>query len=78
MKTQKDALEKRSLTEKVLCIYVAGFLDPNLDAGNMIAVFDLVEQNPDGESRIRRLIEEDCTIKLTPRQIEEAIELLND
>lgn len=63
---------------KALFIYVAGFLDPNMDAGNMITVFDFVEQNPDGESRIRRLIEEDCTIKLTRQQIEESIELLND
>lgn len=78
MKTQNGHLEKTSLVEKVLSIYVNGFLAPGLGAGEMICIFDLVEQNLDGKTRLRRLIEEQCTIELTEQQIKEAKELLED
>lgn len=71
-------VEKRSLSEKILGMFVTGFLDPGLNAGNMIAVFDIVEHNTDGKSRLKRLMEEQCTIALTPEQIDEAVEILND
>jgi hypothetical protein len=70
--------EKRALSVKVLGMFVAGFLDPTLDGGNMIMVFDIVEHNPDGKTRLTRLIEEKCTIELSQQQMEEAIELLSD
>ncbi|MFA6152002.1 MAG: hypothetical protein WC716_11820 [Chitinophagaceae bacterium] len=75
---KKPLDEKRPLSVKVLGMFVAVFLDPTLNGGNMIMVFDIVEHNPDGRSRLQRLIEEKCTIELTPQQMEEAIELLND
>lgn len=78
MKIQQNRIEKRSLTEKVLCLFIKKFLNPNPDAGEMITVFDLIEHNPDGRTRIERLIEEDCVRKLTEQEIEEAIELLED
>ena len=78
MNHQNSFLEKRSVTEKVLSMYVAGLLDPKLDGGNMIAVFDIVEHNSDGVSRLRRLVEEGCTVNLDLKQIEEATELLSD
>lgn len=68
----------RSLTERVLNVYVAGFLDPTMTASHVITVFDLVEHNPDGKSRLQRLMEEKLTKELTPQEIEEAIELLED
>lgn len=71
-------VEKRSLSEKILGMFVAGFLDPGLSAGNMIAVFDIVEHNPDGKSRLNRLMEEQCTIELSPEQIDQAVDLLSD
>lgn len=70
--------EKKALSVKVLGMFVAGFLDPELNGGNMIMVFDIVEHNPDGKTRLSRLMEEDCTIKLSEEQQLQAIELLND
>ncbi|MBB2148928.1 hypothetical protein [Pedobacter gandavensis] len=78
MKTQKDLPEMRSLTERVLNVYVAGFLAPTITTGHIITVFDLVEHNPDGKSRLQRLIEEKLTKELTSQEIEAAIELLED
>jgi len=65
MQTQKHKKEKRSLTEKVLNTYVRGFLATDLGAAEMISVFDLVEHNQYGPSRLIRLIEEECTKVLT-------------
>lgn len=75
---QLQKLGKRSLTERVIGLNNAGFLDPTLTAGAMICVFDLIEHNDNGEERINRLIEEKCTGELTQEQIDKAIELLND
>ena len=44
----------------------------------MIKVFGLVEQNPDGGSRIRSLIEHGYTRVLTDGQVKEAIILVED
>lgn len=75
---EKNIVEKKPFSVMVSGMLLAGFLDKNLNKGNMVTVFDIVEHNPDGASRLRRLIEENCTINLTPEQIEDAIELLND
>lgn len=75
---QLEQLGKRHLTQKVTALNDAGFLHPTLTAGAMICVFDLIEHNEDGEARLRRLIEEECTGNLTKLQIEEAVEMLND
>jgi len=75
---QLQQLGKRNLTERVIGLNDAGFLDPTLDASAMICVFDLIEHNDDGDARINRLIEEKCVIELNQQQIEEAIGLLND
>lgn len=71
-------LGKRYLTERVIALNKAGFLYPDLTGGNMICVFDLIEHNDDGKTRINRLIEEKCVIELNQQQIDKAIELLND
>lgn len=73
-----DRTEKRSLTEKVLCMYVGRYLEPTLTAGEMITVFDLIEHNDDGRSRLKRLIEEKCTRELNAEEMEEAAKLLED
>ena len=73
---QLQQLGKRNLTERVIGLNDAGFLDPTLNASAMICVFDLIEHNDDGEARINRLIEEKCVIELSQQQIEEAIVLL--
>jgi hypothetical protein len=78
MKTHIIRVEIRSVTEKVLNLYLAGFLEPNLTVSHLITGFDLVEHNVDGRSRLQRLIEEKLTINLTPRQIEQAAKLLED
>lgn len=61
MKKNNRHLVKRSLSEKVLEMYVAGYLAEDLTVGNMITVFDIVEHNIDGKTRLKRLIEEKCT-----------------
>ncbi|MBB6108704.1 hypothetical protein SAMN05421821_10261 [Mucilaginibacter lappiensis] len=73
-----EQLDKRNLTERVIGLNDAGFLDPTLNASAMICVFDLIEHNDDGKERINRLIEEKCVIGLNQQQIEIAIKLLND
>ena len=75
---QLQQLGKRNLTERVIGLNDAGFLDPTLNASAMICVFDLIEHNDNGKERINRLIEEKCTSDLTQEQIDKAIELLND
>lgn len=75
---QLKQLGKKSLTERVNGLNDKGFLDPTLNASAMICVFDLIEQNDDGETRINRLIEEKCVLELNQGQIEEAIVILND
>ena len=78
MKNLQEQGEKRSLSEKILSLYVAGYLDNDLTGGNMIAVFDIVEHNPDGKTRLKRLIEEECMRKLSEEEIEDACKLLED
>lgn len=78
MKAQQHLQEKQSLSVKVLKMYVAGFLDPNMTTSHVITVFDIVEHNNDGKSRLQRLIEEELTIKLTAQQVTEATQLLED
>ncbi|RKR82860.1 hypothetical protein BDD43_3051 [Mucilaginibacter gracilis] len=75
---QLQQLGKKSLTERVSGLNDAGFLDPTLDASAMICVFDLIEHNDNGESRLNRLIEEKCVIELNQHQIGDAILILND
>jgi len=70
--------EKRSLSEKILGVQLAGFLERDLDVSGMITVFDIVEHNPDGRTRLERLMEEKLIVALSGPQTEQAIELLND
>lgn len=53
MENQQTRPERQSITEMVLRIYVARFLRKELNAEEMIDVFDLVEKAPDGKSRIK-------------------------
>lgn len=69
---------KQSITEMVLKVFVGHFLRKNLTAYEMISVFELVEQNPDGKTRIGSLIKGKYTTDLTKGQIGEAIEYLSD
>jgi len=76
--SKKSKLGKRHLTEKVIGLDNAGFLNPTLTADQMICVFDLIEHNPNGNARILRLIEEECTKVLTDQEMKEATQLLED
>ncbi|WP_121812985.1 hypothetical protein [Mucilaginibacter kameinonensis] len=74
----QEQTEKQSITEMVLKIFVAHFLRRNLTAYEMINVFKLVEQNPDGKTRLDSLLNGKYTTDLTKGQIEQAIEYLSD
>jgi hypothetical protein len=78
MTDQQEQIEKQSISEMALKIFVGHFLPRDLTADQMIRVFDLIEQNHDGKARINSLMENGCTHELTGEQVEEAITYLND